>query len=95
VTEALKEWLNCKIIIWGTPISEILEYGNLCIKVAQATGIFSVLLLGLPKTGKTTLAAQIAKNSNFPFVKVIKLENIISLDEFDNESAICRFIRKV
>ncbi|XP_012057746.1 PREDICTED: vesicle-fusing ATPase 1-like [Atta cephalotes] len=95
MTEALNEWLDHKIIIWGTPITEILEHGNLCIKVAQATGIFSVLLLGLPKSGKTTLAAQIAKNSNFPFVKVITPEDIISLDEFDNESAICRFIRKV
>ncbi|XP_018373587.1 PREDICTED: vesicle-fusing ATPase 1-like, partial [Trachymyrmex cornetzi] len=95
LTEALSQWLDHKIIIWGTPVTEILENGNLCIKVAQATGLFSVLLVGLPKSGKTTLAVQIAKNSNFSFVKVITSEDIISLNEFDNESAKCRFIRKV
>ncbi|KAG5316438.1 NSF1 ATPase, partial [Acromyrmex insinuator] len=95
VTEALSEWLDHKIIIWDALITDILENGNFCIKVAQATGFFSVLLIGLPKSGKTTLAAQIAKKSNFSFVKVITLEDIINLDEFDNESAKCRFIRKV
>ncbi|XP_018316264.1 vesicle-fusing ATPase 1-like [Mycetomoellerius zeteki] len=94
-TEVLSKWLDNKIITWGNPVTEILENGNLCIKVAREIGLFSVLLMGLPKSGKTTLAAQIAKNSNFPFVKVITSEDIISLDEFENDSAKCRFIQKV
>ncbi|XP_018341765.1 PREDICTED: vesicle-fusing ATPase 1-like [Trachymyrmex septentrionalis] len=98
LSETVNNWLNFKlnrnIITWGTLVTEILEGGNLCIKVARATGFFSVLLVGLPKTGKTTLAAQIAKNSNFPFIKIITPEDIINLDEFDNDSAKCRFIQK-
>ncbi|KYN05274.1 PREDICTED: vesicle-fusing ATPase 2-like [Cyphomyrmex costatus] len=93
--ESLKPWLGSKIITWGPPVIEILEIGNLYAKVARKTGLFTVLLEGPPHSGKTTLAAHIAKNSNFEFFKVITPEDILNLDEFDNETAKCRYIREM
>ena len=51
----------------------------------------SVLLEGPPNSGKTALAAQIAKNSDFPFVKVCTPEDMVGF----TESAKCLSIRKV
>ena len=42
-------------------------------------------------SGKTALAAQIAKNSDFPFVKVCSPENMIGF----HEAAKCQTIKKV
>jgi hypothetical protein len=59
----------------------------LFIQQARATdtlGLVSVLLEGPPNSGKTALAAKLAKNSEFPFVKVCT-----------PESAKCLHIRKV
>ena len=38
---------------------------------ADGPGLVSVLLEGAPNSGKTALAAKLAKLSDFPFVKVI------------------------
>lgn len=82
------------IIHWGRPVVEILADGGLCIQQARATegsGLVSVLLEGPPNSGKTALAAQIAKNSDFPFVKVCTPEDMVGFIE----SAKCLSIRKV
>ncbi|KDR16530.1 Vesicle-fusing ATPase 1 [Zootermopsis nevadensis] len=71
--EVLEDFLARGIINWGTPVSRILDKGMLFIQQARTTetsGLVSVLLEGPPNSGKTALAAQIAKNSDFPFVKV-------------------------
>lgn len=68
--------------------------GNLYIQEARSTegsGLVSVLLEGPPNSGKTALAAQIAKNSDFPFVKVCTPEDMVGF----TESAKCLSIRKV
>lgn len=92
--EALEHFLARGIINWGTPVSSILEDGMLFVQQARATdtsGLVSVLLEGPPNSGKTALAAQLAKNSDFPFVKVCSPEEMIGY----TESAKCLYIRKV
>lgn len=54
-------------------------------------GLVSVLIEGPPNAGKTALAAQLAKNSDFPFVKVCSPEEMVGY----TETAKCLTIRKV
>ncbi|KAG9435527.1 vesicle-fusing ATPase 1 [Apis mellifera carnica] len=92
--EALDYLLIRGIINWGKPVAEILSDGNLYIQEARSTegsGLVSVLLEGPPNSGKTALAAQIAKNSDFPFVKVCTPEDMVGF----TESAKCLSIRKI
>ena len=51
----------------------------------------SMLLHGPPDTGKTALAAYIAKNSGITFVKVLSPEDMVGF----SESAKCGAIKKV
>ena len=51
----------------------------------------SVLLDGPPNSGKTALAAHLAKESGLPFVKICSPEDMVGF----NESAKCLTIRKV
>ncbi|KAL1116857.1 hypothetical protein AAG570_005326, partial [Ranatra chinensis] len=92
--EALDRFLTRGIIIWSRIVSEILEDGNLLAMQARApdtSGLVSVLLDGPPNAGKTALAAKLAKNSDFPFVKVCSPEDMIGF----TEQAKCMSIRKV
>ncbi|CAG7725770.1 unnamed protein product, partial [Allacma fusca] len=57
----------------------------------ESAGLVSVLLEGPPNGGKTALAAQLAKNSDFPFIKVCSPEDMVGF----SESAKCLQIRKV
>jgi vesicle-fusing ATPase len=54
-------------------------------------GLVSVLLEGPPNAGKTALAAQLAKNSEFPFIKICSPDDMIGF----SESAKVLRIRKV
>lgn len=54
-------------------------------------GLVSVLLEGPPNSGKTALAAELAKLSDFPFVKVCSPEDMVGF----TETAKCLQIRKV
>ncbi|XP_003401908.1 vesicle-fusing ATPase 1-like isoform X1 [Bombus affinis] len=92
--EKLDHLLIRGIINWGKPVAEILSDGNLYIqeaRSAEGSGLVSVLLEGPPNSGKTALAAQIAKNSDFPFVKVCTPEDMVGF----TESAKCLLIRKI
>ncbi|CAH0556073.1 unnamed protein product, partial [Brassicogethes aeneus] len=92
--EILAQFLSRGIINWGEPVSNILEDGMLFIQQARATdtsGLVSILLEGPPNAGKTALAAQLAKNSDFPFVKVCSPEEMVGY----TETAKCLHIRKV
>lgn len=57
----------------------------------KITGLVSVLLEGPPNSGKTALAAQLAKNSDFPFIKVCSPEEMVGF----TETAKCLYVRKV
>ena len=43
-------------------------------------GLVSILLEGAPNAGKTALAAQLAINSGFPFVKICSPEDMVRLN---------------
>ena len=48
-------------------------------------------IAGAPNSGKTALAAMLAKNSDFPFIKVCSPEDMVGF----SEAAKCAAIRKV
>ncbi len=61
------------IVPWGPQVDEILDVGEAAkrqVSESQRTPLVSLLLRGNPGCGKTALAAHIAKQCNFPFVKV-------------------------
>ncbi|CAH1395679.1 unnamed protein product [Nezara viridula] len=92
--EALENCLSQGVINWGAPVGSILEDGRLLCQQAKASetsGLVSVLLEGPPNAGKTALAAKLAKNSDFPFIKVCSPEDMVGF----TESAKCMSIRKV
>ena len=50
-------------------------------QVGQSTPLFSVLLHGPTASGKTALAARIAIDSGFPFIKLISPEDMVGYSE--------------
>ncbi|KAH8295288.1 hypothetical protein KR018_009597 [Drosophila ironensis] len=92
--EMLENMLARHIINWGPPVAEILEDGLLAVQQAKAvegSGLVSVLIEGAPNSGKSALAARLAKMSDFPFVKVCSPEDMVGF----TESAKCLHIRKI
>ncbi|KAL7307115.1 hypothetical protein TKK_0000845 [Trichogramma kaykai] len=92
--ELLDHLLTRGIINWGKPVADILADGNLYVqeaRSAEGSGLVSILLEGPPNAGKTALAAQIAKNSDFPFIKICSPEDMVGY----TESAKCLSIRKI
>ncbi|KAL0276829.1 UNVERIFIED_CONTAM: hypothetical protein PYX00_004310 [Menopon gallinae] len=93
--EALDHLLSHGIINWGKPVQHIFDVGKILIEQAMSpdslSGVVSVLLEGPPNSGKTALAAQLAKMSNFPFIKVCSPEEMVGF----SESAKCLQIRKI
>jgi len=93
-TELLETFLAQGVIEWGEAIKGVLEDGELLIQQAKSgggSGLVSILLEGAPNAGKTALAAQLAKTSGFPFVKICSPEDMVGF----TESAKCTQIRKV
>ncbi|KAF7629298.1 hypothetical protein Mgra_00009193 [Meloidogyne graminicola] len=81
-------------ICWGDPVSDVLDHGDLLIKETadpDTRGFVRVLLAGPPTSGKTYLAAYIAKRSEFPFIKVCSPDDMVGY----NEAAKCSHIRKI
>lgn len=91
--ESLNRFLSRGMIVWGAEVTQILNEGSLLaetVKNPDNMGFRSAVLAGAPKTGKTSLAAQIAKSSDFPFVKVISPEDTVGF----SESAKCMALKK-
>lgn len=92
--EMLDGFLSRGITNWGQPVQDVLDDGALLIQQAgsaDGAGLVSVLLEGAPNAGKTALAAKLAKNSGFPFVKICSPEDMVGF----TESAKCLKIRKI
>ena len=73
--DLLHKYLQEGICNWGTLIEDILRTGRELIEEAKSkagSSLISILLEGAPSSGKTDLATQIAKNSDFPFIIVFQ-----------------------
>ncbi|EKV05902.1 NsfA [Penicillium digitatum PHI26] len=91
--EELSSRIPYGIIDYSPTISEILREGELFVKqvgAAESTPLFSVLLHGPPSSGKTALAARIAIDSGFPFIKLISPEDMVGFSEPAKVSHISR-----
>lgn len=92
--EALQMFLAGGIINWGEPVHGLLEDGQLLLQQAagqDGSGLVSIMLEGAPNAGKTALAAQLAMNSGFPFVKICSPDDMVGF----TEAAKCMQIRKI
>lgn len=92
--EVLDRYIRNGIIIFDESVNAVLELGSLYIQTVRASnrdGIISVLLEGATGSGKSCLAAQICKNSEFPFMKVCTPREMIGF----TETAKCMAIKKV
>ncbi|AOW06123.1 P-loop containing nucleoside triphosphate hydrolase protein [Yarrowia lipolytica] len=80
------------IIKYSPNIDDILKKGELFIeRVRQSSGdraLASLLLHGPAGSGKTALAASIAMQSNFPFVRLISPEGYVGMSEASKITAI-------
>ncbi|KAG9317800.1 P-loop containing nucleoside triphosphate hydrolase protein [Chiua virens] len=91
--EEIGEVIQNGIIEFDSEIHEILEKGKLFVnQVAKSerTPRVSVLLSGLPGSGKTVLAATIAWRSEFPFVKIISPDRMVGYSEAQKIAAITK-----
>lgn len=91
--EELSSRIAYGIIHYSQTISEILREGELFVKQvgkAESTPLFSVLFHGPPSSGKTALAARIAIDSGFPFIKLISPEDMVGFNEAAKISHISR-----
>ncbi|KRY32363.1 Vesicle-fusing ATPase 1 [Trichinella spiralis] len=91
--EEVERLLSGSIILFNNSVQEILNSGSLLVQQARAAdcrGLVSVLLEGPPNTGKTALAAEIAKSSEFPFIKLVTPEDMVGY----SEAAKCALLRK-
>jgi len=92
--EFLDTLLKNGIINWGEPVSRVLEDGELLVQQAlrsDRTPLVTVLLDGPPNSGKTALAAQIAKKSEFPYAKVCSPDQMVGFNEINK----CFTIKKI
>jgi len=79
------------IIQFSEDIDRILKDGSLFVeqvKNSNHTPLVSVLLHGASGCGKTALAATIAMNSDYPFIKLITPENMVGYSEMSKMNEI-------
>eukprot|EP00026_Physarum_polycephalum_P002703 Phypoly_transcript_02711.p1 GENE.Phypoly_transcript_02711~~Phypoly_transcript_02711.p1 ORF type:complete len:742 (+),score=148.22 Phypoly_transcript_02711:238-2463(+) len=72
------------IIPYSSQVEKLINTGRLFLEqVAKSdrTPLVSVLLSGIVGSGKTALAATLAKNSDFPFVRLLSPDNLVGYSE--------------
>ncbi len=82
--EELEQRIRGGIIHFSRFIGDILKEGSQFVQQVvppNTTPLFSVLLHGPAGSGKTALAASIAKQSNFPFIKLVSPEDMLGFNE--------------
>jgi vesicle-fusing ATPase len=82
--EELSSCIRGGIIPYNRHINSILAEGHLFVEQVRkpdSTPLFSVLLHGPPGSGKTALAAKIAIDSEYPFIKLISAEDMVGFNE--------------
>lgn len=94
-TETIERLIMDGIIFWNQMINDLLDDGNLFTEQVKSPdrshGIVSILIEGSPNSGKTALAARLALDSNFPFIKLCSPDEMVGF----TETAKCMSIRKV
>jgi len=89
--EDFELYMRNGIINFSPSIKEILEEGQLRINQtinSEMTPLVTILLEGKPNCGKTALAAKIAMNSGFPFLKFCTPQSMISFSEIAKGEAV-------
>ncbi|KAF2267410.1 vesicle-fusing ATPase [Lojkania enalia] len=82
--EELEKRIRGDIIDFSPFIQDILEEGRLYINQVRKPGstpVLSVALHGPPGSGKTALAAKMAIDSGFPFIKLVSPEDMVGFSE--------------
>ncbi|ETI25498.1 hypothetical protein G647_02271 [Cladophialophora carrionii CBS 160.54] len=82
--EELTYCLRGGVIHFSQYIKDVLEEGNLFVEQVrnpESTPLFSVCLHGPPGCGKTALAAKIAIDSGYPFIKLISNKDTLEMSE--------------
>ncbi|KAJ1914281.1 transport between ER and Golgi ATPase protein [Mycoemilia scoparia] len=82
--EELVQYTQYPIIKFDRVIDTILNDGRLFVeqvKTSERSRLFSVLLYGPPGSGKTSLAARIGMDSDYPFVKIVSPESMVGFTE--------------
>lgn len=82
--EELQQVVQNGIMHYAPHIDAILRDGQLRVeqvRSSQRTPLVTALLHGPPGSGKTALAATIAIQSQFPFIKLISPENMVGMSE--------------
>lgn len=82
--DELQGCLTGGIIHFSPFIDNVLKEGSLIVQQVQAansTPIFSAILHGPPGSGKSALAAKIALDSEYPFIKLCSPNNMVGFNE--------------
>lgn len=91
--DVLDKFIERGVINWG-PTRELLERGMMFVRQARSpetSNRLCLLIEGAPTAGTSALAAYLAKNSDFPFTKVVSSREMVGF----TESAKCLRINKL
>jgi vesicle-fusing ATPase len=93
-SQELKAFFRNGIVAYDDHFDSIMSTMNRIVEQVRTsvkTPLMSVLLKGRPHTGKTAIAAKIAVESDFPFVRMIAADEMIGF----SETSKCQTIHKV
>lgn len=91
--EELEQVVQNGIIHYDNVINEILRSGQLFVEQVRSstrTPLVSLLLHGPPGSGKTALAATIARSSDYPFMKLVSPDDMVGFSESQKVLAISK-----
>ncbi|KAH6643749.1 P-loop containing nucleoside triphosphate hydrolase protein [Boeremia exigua] len=94
--EELGKRMSGGIIHYSPFIKDILDEGRLFINQVRkpdSTPILSVALHGPPGSGKTAMAARMAIDSGFPFIKLVSPEDMVGFSEMQKVQQLDKIFR--
>ncbi|EWC46118.1 vesicular-fusion protein sec18 [Drechslerella stenobrocha 248] len=91
--DELASCLQGGIIHYNGYVEQLLREGHLYVeqvRKSERTPLVSILLHGPPSSGKTALAAKIAIDSGYPFIKLVSPESMVGMNEMGKVSYISK-----